>query len=146
VTVAIKFERERLQRVGQKIAQGVVFGDTNNVVEPINLIVAPIPSSEVPKEKDRELDRGNLAWQLLVTDHCSHINYSESIAVRRAYTPLRSEPAPACNVVMLIMLYSQTFFVIGEVELTQSPQEGCILLALQEEVEPAVGSATMEGA
>lgn len=145
-SVAIKFERHRLQKVGQKIAQGVVFRDTNNVIKPNDLIVAPIPSAEVPKERDRELGKGNFGWQLLTSNHCSHTNYSESIAVRRVYTPLRVELTPACSVVMLIMIYSQTFFVVGEVELMRAPPDGFIILALKEEVEPAIGPATAGGA
>jgi hypothetical protein len=145
-SVAIKFELHRLQRVGQKIAQGVVFRDTNNFIKPNDLIVAPIPSAEVPKERNLELARGNLSWQLLVSDDCTHTNYSDSIAVRRAYSPLRAEPMPACIVVMLIMIYSQTFFVTGEIEFIRKPPDGFIILALKEAVEPATDPATAGGA
>jgi hypothetical protein len=116
------------------VAQGIVFRDTSNFLKPENLVICPIPSAEVPSERDRELQAGNLYWRLLVSEQCLHANYSNSIAVRRAYTPERSEPIPACTVVMLIMIYSQAFIVIGEVELTKKPPENFLLLVVKEDV------------
>jgi hypothetical protein len=144
-SVVIRFERHRLQRAGQKMAQGVIFQDTNNFIKPTDLIISPIPSSEVANERDRELRSSNPCWHLLASEHCWHTNYSDSVAVRRVYTPERREPTPACVVVMLIMMYSQSFFVVGEVELTRKPPEGFRLLAFQEDIDGATPAA-VEGA
>ncbi len=121
--IGVRPDLARVSRVGMKIAQGIIFSDTQNFADPAKIKCIPIFSNEIIEERDRELKVNNPYWSVLSSEYCLHDNFSSSVAVRRGYSPLSTEPFLTCMCSMLIMVYSQSFVVVGEIELKQVPRE-----------------------
>jgi hypothetical protein len=133
--IIIKPEVARLEGIGRKISQGVIFSDTRNFAAPQGIVVTPILTQYIPEERERGLRDSNPFWQLLGADECRHDNFSHSVAVRRGYFVEDVKPVIQCAVAMVVMLYSQSFFVTGEIQLKVPPPAGFYMFALKPDVE-----------
>ena len=139
--VGIFPDESRIKRVVAKIARGIMFHDTGNCAAP-EVTCIYIPTREVPAEKARELKIGNPYWSLLSSEHCLHDNFSASVAVRRAYTPVRVDPTLACMCCMIVMIYAASFIVMSELTFHQVPR-GFMMIAFPDPV-PASENAENE--
>lgn len=121
--IGVQPDLHRIVRVGMKIAQGVIFTDTGNFADPRVFQCVPIQSKDVPDERNKELNKNNPYWSILSSDYCRHTNFSPSVAVRRAYTPVSTEPILTCLCFMMVMIYSQSFVVFGEIGMKKVPKD-----------------------
>jgi hypothetical protein len=139
--IGVQPDLSRVARVGMKIAQGVIFTDTQNFADPRTLYCVPIQSRNVPSERDKELKKGNPYWSILSSEYCQHTNFSPSVAVRRAYTPISAEVKPflTCMCFMIVMVYSTSFVVGGEILLKKVPKD-FTMIGFLDDLEPVEGA------
>lgn len=83
--VLVKANGENIQKVGKKIGRGVFTHDTGFFISDSDFICARLKITDVDKERQRELKKGNPFWRYLSLDGAKHDNYSECIMVRRIY-------------------------------------------------------------
>jgi hypothetical protein len=110
--VGIEFDRSKVNRIGEKIARGIIYYDTHTVIslgEEIGCI--GIPLHNVPEERDKELKRNNRYWEGLGCDACFHDVFSDSVAVRRIYIAHPTTPKATIECKMAVILLS-LFYVV----------------------------------
>lgn len=81
--VGIRPEVERVQRVGKKIVRGLIFHDSGAVVSADSLVVAPLPTRDVPTRKAR--DAAEPYWRALSSPGCMHTMCGDHSTMRRIY-------------------------------------------------------------
>ncbi len=81
--VGIKPEQDKLLRVGKKIVRGLIFHDSGAVVGETDVIVATLPTRDVPATRER--DAQEQYWRSLSSEACLHTMCGEPCAMRRIY-------------------------------------------------------------
>ncbi len=127
--LGIPYERERVQRIGLKIAQGIIYYDTATFIDQSNINCGLIDSDQVEAERNRETAKNNPIWLALVHNSCLHNMFSQSIAIRRAYVVVATEPVVVCQCFMWIGLYAQSFIVVAKTELSDNTRKDFPILA-----------------
>lgn len=110
--VDVPFDRDRLHRVGAKIARGIIYHDAKAVVPHDEVICYGLSVHEVQAEREKELKAGNPYWVQLGWDCCQHDMFAESVAVRRVYIGHPTKPRITIECTMAVILLA-TFFVVG---------------------------------
>ena len=124
----------RVRRVGLKIAQGILFHDLSTFTSSDHIECIPLSVSTMLKERERELAKGNPLWMSLSEESCLHNMFSDSIAVRRAYLGIENQPTIKCICSMVILLYSEAFFILAHVSLTSKSRRNISILIPTEEL------------
>ena len=110
--LGIPFNRDRVHRVGIKIARGIIYHDARAVVPQEKVICFGIPLQEVQKEREKELKKGNPFWVTLSWNTCLYELFADSVAVRRVYLGHPTTPDITIECTMGVILLA-TFFVVG---------------------------------
>lgn len=101
--LGIPFDRNRLHRVGIKIALGIIYHDAKVVVTQDHVICFGIPLHEVREEREKEIKKGNPFWVRLSWDCCLHDMFADSVAVRRVYFGHPTTPDITIECVMAVI-------------------------------------------
>jgi hypothetical protein len=101
--LGIPFDRNRLHRVGIKIALGIIYHDAKVVVTQDHVICFGIPLHEVREEREGEIKNGNSFWVRLSWDCCLHDMFADSVAVRRVYFGHPTPPDITIECVMAVI-------------------------------------------
>ena len=110
--LGLPFDRQRVDRVGAKIARGILFHDAQVVVAESEVLCYGIPVNQIESERRQELEKGNPYWVRLGWNTCKHDMYGESVAVRRHYLGQPTQPQIMIECVMAVMVLAQ-FFIVG---------------------------------
>ena len=108
--LGVPFNRERLHRVGKKIAKGVIFLDAAAVIADDDIQCSAIPLAQVMGERETEMQKGNPYWVALGWSICLHDMYAPAIDVRRIYIGQPTTPI-TIDCVMAVMLLAEYFIV-----------------------------------
>jgi hypothetical protein len=81
--LGISLDIERVNSVGTKIARGIIFHDTQAFVDPNEIVLAALPSIDVPAIKKRDSAEGY--WRALDHPTCKHTMVADGVALRRFY-------------------------------------------------------------
>jgi hypothetical protein len=111
--IAVAGDLERMNRVGRKIAQGVIFSDTNVSINRESMICASLPITEVAAEKDKEIKSGNPYWILLSNPACVHDTFTDNIAVRRVYFGHPTSPKITIDCMVGVVLLERWFVIVA---------------------------------
>ncbi len=107
--LGIPFERERVNRVGTKIARGIIYHDLRAVVPQDAVICASIPMRDVIAERNRQLKKGNRFWDQMSSEGCLHDMFGDSIALRRMYVVHPMHPTRMIEAAIAVMLLTECF-------------------------------------
>lgn len=105
--VGIRPEVERVQRVGKKIVRGLIFHDSGAVVTADSLVVAPLPTRDVPAKKAR--DAAEPYWCAMSNSACIHTMCGDHCAMRRIYIGHPSSDGIVLESHFAIMLWTLYF-------------------------------------
>lgn len=81
--IGITYDRERVLRVGRKIARGIIFHDSQAVMKDDEIGIASLTVAEAMKE--REDNAQEPYWIGLNHPACKHTMFGEAVALRRFY-------------------------------------------------------------
>ncbi len=109
--LGVPFDSERVNRVGRKIARGIIYHDSGAILEDASVGCAHIPLQCVQEERKNELKKGNSYWEQLGWNSCLHDTFADSVAVRRVYIGHPTVPEITIECSMSVMLLA-AFFVV----------------------------------
>jgi hypothetical protein len=109
--LGVPYDRDRVDRVGAKIARGIIYSDSYAYILDKDVICYGIPLQEVKEERERELKKENPFWVRLGWSCCQHDMFGDSVAVRRVYFGHPTVPTVTIECAMAVMLIS-TFFIV----------------------------------
>nr|VFK01373.1 MAG: hypothetical protein BECKLFY1418A_GA0070994_11444 [Candidatus Kentron sp. LFY] len=115
--VGIRPEVERVQRVGKKIVRGLIFHDSGAFITADSIVVAPLPTRDVPATKAR--DAAEPYWRALSNPACIHTMCGDHSAMRRIYIGHPSADGIVLESHFAIILWT-LYFVASSVFLLDS--------------------------
>lgn len=110
--LAIQPDRSRINRIGKKIARGMIYSDSGVILSDDDVNCVNIPIFYVTEEKEKELKNKNQYWIALTSEKCKHDMFHENVAVRRIYQALPTQPEIEVCCFMGIVLWAEFFVVI----------------------------------
>lgn len=114
----ILYDRDRVRRIGVKIARGILYHDAKAIIRQDEVICSEIPIFDVNREKSLQLAKGNPYWQALGSEACIHTMFGESVAVRRIYIGTPTTPQVTIICYMGIMLLTSYFVIFSSFPLS----------------------------
>jgi hypothetical protein len=104
-------DHERIESVGKKVTRGVVFYDTQAVLDPREIVIAPLSISEAITIRER--DSHERYWHSMNHPSCLHTQCANGVALRRFYQGHGSEDGSVFIETHLALMLWNLFLVVS---------------------------------